>query len=76
MIGLEYFGLSSSSQGLKFARWQCMAPLKGKLKKGKGFVERLRVVDRLGNGYTLCVLRDLNGWVGDRLRGVLSSKRK
>ena len=53
-----------------------MAPLKGKLKKGKGFVERLRVVDRLGNGYTLCVLRDLNGWVGDRLRGVLSSKRK
>ena len=27
-----------------------------------------RVVDRVGNGYRLCVLEDMNGWVGERLR--------
>ena len=27
-----------------------------------------KVVDRVGNGYRLCVLGDLNGWFGDRLR--------
>ena len=27
-----------------------------------------RVVDRVGNGYKLCVLGDLNGWVGNQLR--------
>ena len=24
-----------------------------------------RVLDRVGNGYRLCVMGDLNGWVGD-----------
>ena len=27
-----------------------------------------RTVDRVGNGYRLCVLRDLKGWIGDRVR--------
>ena len=27
-----------------------------------------KFVDRVGNGYRLCVLGDLNGWVGDRVR--------
>ena len=27
-----------------------------------------RVVDRVGNGYRLCMLGDLNVWVGDRVR--------
>ena len=26
------------------------------------------IVDRVGNGYRLCVLGDLNGCVGDRLK--------
>ena len=26
------------------------------------------IVDRIGNGYRLCVLGDLNGWIGDRVR--------
>ena len=25
------------------------------------------IVDRVGNEYRLCVLGDLNGWVGDRV---------
>ena len=27
-----------------------------------------RVVDRVGYGYRLCMLGDLNGWIGDRVR--------
>ena len=29
-------------------------------------------VDRVGNGYRLCVLRDLNGWIGDRVRAGIT----
>ena len=25
-----------------------------------------RALDKAGNGYRLCVLEDLNGWIGDR----------
>ena len=25
-------------------------------------------VERVGNGYRLCMLGDLNGWIGDRVR--------
>ena len=25
-----------------------------------------RILDREGNGYRLCILGDLNGWIGDR----------
>ena len=25
-------------------------------------------MDRIGNGYRLCILGDLNGWIGDRAR--------
>ena len=27
-----------------------------------------RFVDRVGNGYRLCMMGDMNGWVGDRVR--------
>ena len=27
-----------------------------------------KVLDRVGNGYILCGMRDLNGWVGGRVR--------
>ena len=30
--------------------------------------ERERFWNALGNGYELCLLEDLNGWVGDRMR--------
>ena len=29
-----------------------------------------RIVDRVGNGYWLCVVEDLNGWVEDKVRVV------
>ena len=25
-----------------------------------------RILDSVGNGYRLCILRDLSGWIGDR----------
>ena len=39
-----------------------------------------RNVDAVGNGYRLCMLRDLNGWIRDRVRagitgGFFSSRR-
>ena len=30
-------------------------------------------MDRVSNGYRLCILRDLNGWVLDRVRGGISN---
>ena len=27
----------------------------------------VRTLDRVGNGYRLCILEDLNGWIGDRM---------
>ena len=32
-----------------------------------------RTVDRVGNGYRLCVLGDLNRWIGDRVRASITS---
>ena len=29
-----------------------------------------RIVDKVGNGYRLCLLRDMNGWIGDRVRAA------
>ena len=31
-----------------------------------------RTLDRVGNWYILCVLEDLNGWIGDRLRAGIT----
>ena len=33
-----------------------------------------RVVERLGNGYRLCLVEDLYEWVGDRLRVGISGE--
>ena len=30
-------------------------------------------MDRIGNGYRLCVLGVLNGWIGDRVRAGITS---
>ena len=32
-----------------------------------------RTVDRVGNGYRLCVLGDLNEWIGDRVRADITA---
>ena len=31
-----------------------------------------RTVDRVGNGYRSCVVGDLNGWIGDRVRAGIN----
>ena len=31
-----------------------------------------RIMDRVGNSYRLCVLGDLNGWIGDRVRASIT----
>ena len=42
-------------------------PTEGQVEERERFWNDLdRVVERVGNGYKLCVLGDLNGWVGDR----------
>ena len=40
-------------------------PTEGDVKERERFWNDL---DRIGNGYRLCALSDLNGWVGDRVR--------
>ena len=31
-----------------------------------------RTLDRVGNGYRLCILGDLNGWIEDRKRAGIT----
>ena len=31
-----------------------------------------RTLDNIGNGYRLCILGDLNGWIGDRTRAGIT----
>ena len=31
-----------------------------------------RTLDSVGNGYRLCILGDLNGWIGDRTRAGIT----
>ena len=31
-----------------------------------------RIMDKVGNGYRLCVLGDLNVWIGDRVRAGIT----
>ena len=47
---------------VKVCRVAVNGPIEGKLRKSRGS-ERLRQDYRVGNGYRLCVLGDLNGWV-------------
>ena len=32
-----------------------------------------RILDGIGDGYRLCILGDLNGWIGDRARAGITS---
>ena len=49
-------------------------PTEGEVVERERFRNDLdRVVDRVGNGYSLCGVGALNGWVGDRLRVITSS---
>ena len=46
-----------------------MAPLSGYVEENERFWSDIgRVLGRVGNMYRLCVLGDLNGWVGDKMK--------
>ena len=31
-----------------------------------------RILDNIGNGYRSCILGNLNGWIGDRTRAIIT----
>ena len=43
-----------------------MVPMKEMVKKDMD-----RTLDNVGNGYRLCILGDINGWMGDRTRAAI-----
>ena len=44
-------------------------PTEGDLEEKERVLNDLdRTVDRVGNGYRLCAMGNLNGWTGDRVR--------
>ena len=47
-----------------------MAPMKEMVKKE---MDMEMTLDSVGNGYRLCILGDLNGWIGDRTRAGITS---
>ena len=64
----------------KFSRVKVFAvvgydPNEGNLEEMERFCNNLnRIVDRVGNGYRLCVLEDLNGWTEGRVRaGIIGA---
>ena len=60
--------LSSSSHGLKFVVVR-YSPNEGIGEKRERFWNDTdRTMEKVGNGYRLCMLGDLNGWIGDRVR--------
>ena len=60
VLALESYGFSSRVK---------VCVVVGYGKERERFCNNLeRIVDRVGNGFRLCVLGDLNGWVGDRVR--------
>ena len=55
MLVLQFSGLNSSFQQLKFVRWLGMGPIKDMVKNDMD-----RTHDNVGNGYRLSILGDIN----------------
>ena len=67
MLDLEPSGFKLSR--VKVCVVVVYGPTEGQVEERERFWNDLdRVVERVVNGYKLCVLGDLNGWVGDRRR--------
>ena len=54
-----------SYQGLNFVWWWGTAPMKERVNK-EFWNDMDRALDGVWNDYRLCILGDLNGWIGDR----------
>ena len=48
-----------------------MAPMKMNKRKGSG-TTWTGTLDNVGNGYRLCILKDLKGWIGDKTRAGIT----
>ena len=46
--------------------------MKELVKKGSFCYDMDRAMDKIGNGYILCVLGNLNGWIGDKVRADIT----
>ena len=44
--------------------------------RGKFWNDLDRIMDRVGSGYRLCFLGDLNGWIGDRARAGITGENE
>ena len=52
-----------------------MAPLRGDVEEKERFWNHFdRLTDRVGNGYRLFAVGDLNGCVGDRMRASITGE--
>ena len=60
---------------------EVMALNEGNIEERERFwIDLDRIVDRVGNWYRMCMLGDLNGWMGGRVRagitGAFGTRRK
>ena len=46
--------------------------MKKMVKKETFWNDMDRILNKIWNGYRLCILGDLNGWIGDRTRASIS----
>ena len=74
VLSLESSGLNSGFQGLKFV-WllEGYGPSEGDGNERDRFWNYLdRIVDSTGNGYILCILGDMNGWIRGKVRAGIN----
>ena len=62
MFAIEFSGLNSCFQGLKFVWWWGTAPNEAEGEEKDRFWNDMdRTLDSIGSGYRLCILGDVNG---------------
>ena len=72
VLALEFSGLNSSSR-VKVCVMLGYGPNEGDGEERDRFWNDMdRTLDNIWNGYRLCSLGDLNGWIGDRTRAGIN----
>ena len=73
IFALESSGSNSIFQGFKFVWWWDTAPNEGDGEERDRFWNDMdRILDTVGNRYRLCILGNLNGWIGERTRAGIT----
>ena len=68
VLALEFSRLNSKFSRVKVSVVVGYSPSEDVEEWGRLWNNMDRILDRVGNGYRLCILRDLNGWIGDGMR--------